>query len=122
MAAVGIAQVAAGVVVISKEERGVAIFLRVLVKKTVYRLEEPVRILESNRVLAAQNRLEIAHEQGGRDALAGNVRDHNAEPAGAQIEKVIIVAPNHSRLDAGPRVIERFKRRHDLRKQAGLCP
>ncbi len=93
MAAVGIAQAAAGVVVIPKEERGVAIFLRVLVKKTVYRLEQPVRILESNRVLAAQNRLEIAHEQGGRDAFAGNVRDHNAEPAGAHIDKVIIVAP-----------------------------
>src|SRR5882672_1330238 len=93
-------QATRGVVVVGKEERGVAIVGRVFVKEAIHRLKKPMRIFESHGVLAAQIGLKIGHEQSGGNALAGNVREADAKTAGDEIEKIIIIAADHARLNA----------------------
>jgi len=92
-------QATRGVVVVGKEERGVAIVGRVFVKEAIHRLKKPMRIFESHGVLAAPDWPEDGHEQSAA-MPAGNVREDDAKTAGAEIEKIIIIAADHARLNA----------------------
>src|SRR5579883_3125698 len=118
--AIGIAQAPGLIVVLAEEERGVGTVGRVFAKQAVHRLQEALRLLERDRALAAQVRLQVGHEQGGGDPFAGCVGDDHAQRAMAEIEKVIVVAAHGARLNADPGVLQRLELRQGLGEQAGL--
>ena len=66
VAAVHVAEPARGVVVVGEEEAGEGAFGRVLAEELVDGLEEAPRLVEGERDLAAEVRLEVRHEEGGR--------------------------------------------------------
>ena len=120
MAAVNVADKAARDVVIDEEERGEGAVGRVLGKELIDGAQEALRLIERNSALAAEIGLQIGHQQRGGDAFARNVADNEAEPAGAEIEEVVIISADGARGKAVAGVIERGNWRTDLRKKAAL--
>ncbi len=120
MSAIDVADKAARDVVIGEEERGESAVGRVLGKELIDCAQEALRLIERNSALAAEIGLQIGHQERGGDAFAGNVADNEAEPAGAEIEEIVIIAADGARGKAVAGVIERGNRRTDLRKKAAL--
>src|SRR3974390_118382 len=120
MPAIRVTQLA-GVIVVFREEEGCVVPVGgVFVKQLMYRPQELLGFFPSCRALAAQSRLEISHEQSGPDALASDIRDNQAEPATAEIEKVVIVSAYSAGRMANSCIGKRSNRRLSLRKQARL--
>ena len=82
--------------------------------------QEALRLIERNGALAAEIGLQIGHQQRGGDAFARNVADNEAEPAGAEVEEVVIISADGARGKAVAGIIERGNWRTDLRKKAAL--
>src|SRR5208282_6493908 len=120
VAAIDVAQTAARVFVIGKEEGGEAVFRDVFAEQAIHRLKQQRQVVERQRVLAADVGLEIGHQQRSGDALSRNVRQDDGEAAGAQIEEVVVVAADDARLDAAAGVFERGEWRHFLREEFRL--
>ena len=64
--------------------------------------------------------MQAGHHQRRREALAGDVGDHQARAARPQLEKVVVVAPHGAGLDATGRAFEREERRRLLGEQLAL--
>lgn len=52
--------------------------------------------------------------------MPGNVCEDDTQPAGTQVEKIVIISADLARLDAAPRILKCFKWRHHLGKEARL--
>ena len=120
MTAVRVSQAARPIVELGVEERGVGVLGRVLVEQPVHRSEQLFRLLHSGGALAAQVGLKVGHQQRRRNALAGDVAKHQAEPRLAEIEKVVVVAADLSRLNAGAGVLQGLQFGQSLWKQPRL--
>lgn len=120
MAAVNVADKATRDVVIGEEERGEGAVGRVLGKELIDGAQEALRLIERNSALAAEIGLQIGHQQRGGDPFAGNVADDETEPAGAEIEEIVIIAADGARGKAVAGIVERGNWRTDLRKKAAL--
>src|SRR5260370_39746763 len=90
MSAIGVAQAPRPVVVLGKEERGVAAVVRVLVKQPIHRAQQALRLVECDGALAAKVRLQIGHQKSGGNPLSRNIGDDQAEPPPAKIEKNLV--------------------------------
>jgi len=77
-------------------------------------------LVQRDRALAPQIRLQVRHQQCRRDPFSHDVADHHPQPLRTQIEKVVVIAANLPRLDAHARIVERFDHRPLLRKQSRL--
>src|ERR1700751_6147527 len=103
MAAVDVTQAAGCVVVLGEEKRGEGTAGSVLAEKLIHGAEESLGLIQCDRRLAAQIRLQIGHQQSRRDAFSGNVADHQTQTFAAQIEEIVIIAANLPCLVANPR-------------------
>ena len=83
-------------------------------------MEQAFGIVECERTLATQVGLQVGHEQGGGDALAGDVADDEAELVLAEIEKIVVVASDLAGREAQAGVFEGLGLGMDLGEQAGL--
>ena len=106
--------------VVREEEAGEGALGRVVAEEVVDGLEEALRLVEGERDLAAEVRLEVRHEQRGGDALAHHVADDEAQTVGAEAQEVVVVAAHRARGEAGPRVVERAEGGPGLGEEPGL--
>src|SRR6476646_3517850 len=107
MATIRVAELA-GVIVVFGEGGGRIIPVgRIFVEQLIYGVQKSFGLIPSGGALAAQSRLEIGHEQSGSDAFASDGRYYQAEPAGAEIKKVVIVSPDGPSGMANPRIEKR---------------
>src|SRR5579864_4360562 len=120
MSAVGVTQGAGAVVEFSEEQSGVSAFGGVLVEQLVDGTQEALRVIESDRALAAQVGLQVGHEEGGANSLPGRVADDQAETILAEVEKIVVVAADLVGLNATAGIFESVEARQGLRKQASL--
>ena len=111
MAAVGVTETACGVVVLSEEQGGESAVGSVIAKELVHGAQEALRLIESDGALATEIGLQIGHQEGGGDALSGDVADDEAETAAAETQEVVVIAANFAGLDAKAGVLESFERR-----------
>src|SRR5271169_4666234 len=109
MPAIGVAQASRLIVVFREEERGVCAIGRVFTEEPVDRPQKPFGFFDCHRALAAQIGLKIGHEEGGRDPLAGDVADHQAQPLPPESEKVEVITTDLAGLKASSRVIQGFQ-------------
>src|SRR5262249_5086028 len=109
-----------GVVIFREEECRERSIERVLAEKLVYSAQQPLWLVERNGTLAPQIRLQVSHEQSGRDAFSGNVADDQAEAAPPQVEKIVIVTADFARLDASTRIFQRVDGGKGLREEPSL--
>src|SRR5579863_7132681 len=116
MPAIGVAQASRSIVIFGEEEGRISAIGRILVKKLVHGAQKTLRLIESDRALAAQIRLQIGHQKGGGDSLSGDIADHQSKPLAAQIQKVVIVAAHLASLNADAGVLEGGERRERLGK------
>src|SRR5229473_1766848 len=65
MAAIGVAQVARGVVVFGEEESGERAVGRIVAKELIHGAHKALRLVQSEGALAAQVGLEIGHQESG---------------------------------------------------------
>src|SRR5258708_4997919 len=84
MAAIGVTQMACGVVVFREEESGESAVRRVVTKELVHGAQEALGLIECDGALAAEIGLKIGHQESGGDAFSGDVADHEAETAAAE--------------------------------------
>ena len=120
MAAIDVAETAGGGVVIGQEERGEGTVRSVLREELVDDTKNIFQAVLRDGALAAEVGLEVGHEESGGDALAGNVSDDEAEAAGAEVEKVVIVAADGARGIAVTAIVERGNWGANLREKAAL--
>src|SRR6266849_2378185 len=80
MAAIGVAQVARGVVVFGKEESGERAVGRIVAKELIHGAHKALRLVQSEGALAAQVGLEIGHQESGGNSFSGDVADHESKP------------------------------------------
>ena len=120
MAAVDVAEAAAGDVVVGEEERGEGAVGSVLREELIDGAEEALRLVERDSALAAEIGLQIGHEESGGDAFAGNVTDDQAEAVGAEVEKVVIVAADGACGKAAAAIVEGVDGRTELGEKAAL--
>src|SRR5215469_15960937 len=120
MTAIRVAQLARLIVVFSKEDRRVVVLGAILVKQLIHRSQESLRLFPSRRALAAQIRLKICHQQSSRNALARYIGNHQAEPSLAEIQKIVIIAPDSASGVAKANIGEGLKRRIPLWEEARL--
>jgi len=120
MAAIDVAQAAGRNVVIGEEEGGESTVRRVLGEELINGAEEALRLVKRDGALAAEIGLEIGHEESSSDAFAGNVGDDQAEAAGAEVKKVVIVATDDPCWKAVAEIVESVDRRANLRKKTAL--
>ena len=118
--AVHVAERARQVVVVREEEAREGAFGRVLAEEAVDGLEEAPRLVEGERDLAAQVRLEVRHEEGGRYPLSHHVPDHEAQAVRAEGQEVVVVAAHRLRGMTHARVVEGPEGGPGLREEAGL--
>src|SRR5438445_5444620 len=120
MATVGVAQTASGVVIFGEEERGESAIGGILAKKAIHRLQEALRLVQSDGALAAQIGLEVGHQESGGDSFSRDVPDDESEAFAAQIEKIVVVATDLASLMANSCVFQGSERRQGLREEPGL--
>ena len=120
MAAINVAEAAGGDVVVGEEEGGEGAVGSVLGKELVDGAKNIFQAILGNGALAAEIGLQIRHEESGGDAFTGNVGDHQAEAAGAEVEKVVIVAADGACREAAAAIVEGVDRRAQLGKKAAL--
>src|SRR5208282_4322388 len=120
MAAVDVAEAAAGNMVVGEEERGEGAVGRVLREELVDDAKNIFQAIMRDGTLAAEIGLKIGHEQRSGDAFAGDVADHEAEPVGAEVEKIIVIAAYGARGITVAGIVERVDRRANLRKKTAL--
>ena len=120
MAAVGVAEAAAAVVVVGEEDGGVGAVGGVLEEEAVDGLEEELGFVAREGELAAKVGLKIGHEESGGDAFAGDVTDDEAEALVSEGEEVVVVAADVAGLNADAGVIEGVEGGEGLREEAGL--
>src|SRR5271170_789950 len=97
MATVDVAEPAAGNMVIGEEESGEGAVGRVLREKLIDDAKNIFQAIVRDGTLAAKIGLQVGHEQSGRDAFAGDVADDEAEPVGAEVEKIVVIAADGAR-------------------------
>src|SRR5208283_2025775 len=116
VAAIGVLHFAGAAVVDGEEERGIAVSGRAFVKELLDGFQEARKIIERNRVTAAEVGLQVGHQKSIGNALPGNVgKDKREMPGcgseglrcssiqpvrGAEIEEVVVIAANLARLNA----------------------
>ena len=83
-------------------------------------LQEAAWLIEGDGALAAQIRLQIGHQESGRDAFTRDVADHQPEAVLAQAEKIVVIAAYLAGLDAGAGVLQSLEPRQFLREKPGL--
>ena len=120
MAAIDVAEAAAGDVVVGEEERSEGAVGGVLGEELIDGAEEALRLVERDSALAAEIGLQIGHEESGGDAFAGNVADDQAEAVGAEIEEVVVIAAYCARWIAVTRIVERLDGGTELGEKAAL--
>ena len=120
MTAVDVAKLLGGRAEFGEEERRVAIPGSGSEEETVRVLQEPGRIVVRPGVLTPQRRLQVRHEQRGRDALAGDVGQHQGDPIHSHLDEVVVVAADRLRLYALRGARETRQLRHALRQQLPL--
>lgn len=120
MAAVDVADAAGDVIVYGEKQRREGTAWGVFAKKLIDGAEKTLRVVASNDALAAKIGLQIGHEQGGGDALAGNIADDEAEAVVAEAEKVVVVAADLAGLMANSSVIEGAELGEVLREEPRL--
>jgi len=120
MAAIDVAEAAAGDVVVGEEERSEGAVGGVLGEELIDGTEEALRLVERDSALAAEIGLQIGHEESGGDAFAGNVADNQTEAIGAEVEKVVIVAADGACGKAATAIVERVDGRTELGEKAAL--
>ena len=120
MAAIDVAEAAAGNMVVGEEERGEGAIGRVLREELVDDAKNIFQAIVRDGALAAQIGLQVGHEQCSGDAFAGNVADDEAEAVGAEVEKVVIIAAYGARGITVTAIVERLNWRTDLREKTAL--
>src|SRR6185437_5171175 len=120
MPAVGVTQAARFVVVIGEKERRIRIVSRVFIEEAVYGAEEKFWIRQRKSALAAQIGLQVGHQQSSSDPFAGDVANHQTQPAFSYVQKIEVVSANLMRLQAQTGIFERFYFGMYLRKQTSL--
>ena len=120
MAAIYIAEAAAGDVVIGEEEGGEGTVWGVLAEELIDGAQEALGLIERDGGLAAEIGLKISHEESGGDAFAGNVGDNQAEAVGAEIEEVVIVTADGAGGKAAAAIVEGLDGGTQLGEKAAL--
>src|SRR5215469_526930 len=120
MSTIRVAENAACVVVICKEQSCVTSFTGILAEQVVDGSQQSRHVVDGHCVLTPQVGLQVGHEESRRHALPGNVSQHQSQPSWAMTEKIVVVATNRSRGDAISRIFERLQSRQSLRKEALL--
>src|SRR6266851_1473930 len=120
MAAIGVTQVANGVVVFGEEECGEGAVRRVVAEELVHGTQKALRLIQSDGALAAQIGLQIGHQESCGDSFSRDVTDHEAEAFLAEIKKVIIIAADFASLDAKAGVFKSFQGRLRLGEEPSL--
>src|ERR1035438_5467971 len=120
MSAIYVAQVPRPVVILGKEQGGVGAFRRILVKQTIGQLQEALWLIECDSTLAAQIRLQVGHQERGRDSFSRNIAHYQPKPILTEIKEIVIITAHLACLDTSSRVIERANRWKRLRKEPGL--
>ena len=120
MAAIDVAEAAAGNMVVGEEERGEGAVGRVLREELVDDAKNIFQAIVRDGALAAQIGLQVGHEKGSGDAFAGNIADDQAEAVGAELEEIIIIATYGARGITVTGIVERLNRRADLREKTAL--
>ena len=87
MAAIDVAEAAAGNMVVGEEERRERAVGRVLREELVDDAKNIFQAIVRDGALAAEIGLQVGHEQRCGDAFAGDIADHEAEAVGAEVEK-----------------------------------
>src|SRR5260370_40564029 len=91
MAAIGVTQVACGVVVLGEEKGGESTDGSIVAKELVHGAHQSVRLIESDGAQAAQVGLEIGHQESGGKSFSGDVADHKPRPPLAPLAEVVIM-------------------------------
>jgi hypothetical protein len=120
MAAIDIAEAAAGNVVVGEEKRGEGAVGRVLREELVDDAKNIFQAIVGDGALAAQIGLQVGHEQRGGDAFAGDVADDKPEAVRAEVEKIVVITAYGARRETVAGVVQRGNRRTELRKKAAL--
>ena len=120
MAAIDVAEAAAGNMVVGEEERRERAVGRVLREELVDDAKNIFQAIVRDGALAAQIGLQVGHEQRGGDAFAGDVADDEAEAVGAEVEKIVIIAADGARGITVTGIVQRLDRRADLREKTAL--
>src|SRR5229473_196685 len=120
MAAIRIAQAAAGVIVFGEEESGEGAVGCVVAEELVDGAKEALGLVEGDGALAAQIGLKIGHQEGGGDAFPGDVADDETDTLAAEIEEVVIIATDFASLDAQASIFEGFEWWLRLGEEPGL--
>ena len=120
MAAIDVAEAAAGNVVVGEEERGERAVGRVLREELVDDAKNIFQAIVRDGALAAQIGLQVGHEQRSGDAFAGNVADDETEAIRAEVEKIVIIAADGARGITVTGIVERLNRRANLREKTAL--
>src|SRR5467141_72620 len=120
MAAIGVTQVARGVVIFGEEEGGKGAIGSVVAKELVHGTQEALRLIESHGALAAQIGLQIGHQESGGDSFSGDVADDEAEAAAPETEEVVVITSDFAGLNTKAGVFEGFERWLRLREEPGL--
>ena len=102
MSAIYITQAPRSVVVLGKEQGGVGVFGRILVKQAIGQLQEALWLIQCDGGLAAQIRLQVGHQERSRDSFSCNIADHQPKPLLAEIEEIVVIAAHLASLDARP--------------------
>src|SRR5579863_1133964 len=107
MSTIRIADLAAGVIVIGKEESGVTGLVGTLVEQAVDRVEQLWQVVNRHRILTAQVGLEIGHQQCTGKPLPRDIRQYQAKAPRRQLQKVVIVPAHLPCLNAAPNEFQR---------------
>src|SRR5271169_5583547 len=120
MAAIDVAEAAAGNMVVGEEERGERTIGRDLREELVDDAKNIFQAIVRDGTLAAQIGLQVGHEERGGDAFAGNIADDESEAVGAEVEEIIIIAADGPRGITVAGIVECSNRGPDLRKKTAL--
>ena len=120
MAAVNVAEAAAGNVVVGEEEGGEGAVGRVLGEELVDGTKNIFQAILRDGALAAEIGLQVGHEQRGGDAFAGDVADDQAEAVGPEVEEVVVIAAYGARGEAAAAIVERLDGWTELGEKAAL--
>jgi hypothetical protein len=120
MAAIYVAEATGRDVVIGEEERSEGTIRSVLGEELVDDAKNIFQAILRDGALATEIGLKIGHKESGGDAFAGDVTDDEAEAAGTEIEKVVIVATDSARWIAVTAIVERGDRGANLGEKATL--
>ena len=120
MSAIHVTQFLPPLVVLAKKQRRISSVRSVFKKQSIHRPQERLRLVQRDRALAPQIRLQVRHQQCSGNPFARDVAQHQAQPLLPQIQKVVIISAHLPRLHANPRVLQRRHRRQTLRKESRL--